>query len=362
MLCRKRVLLSVLCVLAAIPGALGDLSARVLSGPEADSNARREILGEIPHADALWRNQLSLSLSPRFANHRVLLETQAGHKAFLRESSQDLLVGELHTRVDSRWTDWLGTFVDVAARDRRQRNLARSYSAVSSDAGVVLGPWGRFSVVMGAGPRGFAFWPDFYRGFDPGARLARFSYGGAGGYAAGVMRLSDLEAITGTLGVDGRAFAGRASVKILPDGTREFSDTLNRADASAFGDLSVESVRALYFRASWRLTGNLSNSRGETYARNRFSVTAGVVLPGSVRVLVDGQLQLTRWPEGLGLGERLALQEGDENQTSVGAQLSVPLVRGVWMEAKTNAYTAEFSSARVPFLRVTAFAGLGYRI
>jgi len=344
-----RVLLPVLGLL--IPLAAGDLSARFVTGPEADSNARREILGEVPRADVLLRNQLSMSFAPKLQNHRLLLEAQLGHKAFFTETTEDLWVAELRFRHDARWTDWLGTFIDVGGRDRRQRSLARSYNSMTLDAGVVLGPFGPVTLLMGAGPRAFMFWPDL-----------RFSFAGAGTFGAAVFRVGEQETLTATTGLDGRMFAGKRSVKILANGAREFDPVINRADSSGFGELAMESVRALYLRASWRVTGNLSNSRGESFARNRLAITTGVVLPGSVRVLVDAQLQLTRWPEGLGLGERLALQEGDENQTSVGAQLSVPLFQGIWMEARTNAYTAEFSSARVPFLRVTAFAGLGYRI
>ena len=134
-----------------------------------------------------------------------------------------------------------------------------------------------------------------------------------------------------------------------------------RLDGSVFTELTFESVRVLYLRMTARLMGNRSTSHGEQFLRGRLGLTAGGLLPGGVRLLLEGQLQATRWPEGLGLGERLALQEGDESQTSLSAQLSVPLRSGVWVEGKTAAYTAELSAARTPFLRLIAFAGLSYR-
>lgn len=331
--------------------AVGDLSGRVVTGPEADSNARRQVGGELPRADVLHRTNMQLQLAPRFGRHRVLLDAQAGHKAFMRETTQNLLVGELRFRHDAGWLPWLGTFVELNGRDRRQANAARNYNSASMDVGMVLGPWGPVSLLLGAGPRGFIFWPD-----------TRFSFAGAGAFGAVVVRPTPQESLSGTMGLDGRVFSGPPSTKILADGSREFDASLHRVDGSAFGEMSLESARALYLRGAWRITANTSNSRGETYLRQRLQLTVGTVLPMGVRVLLDGQLQATRWPEGLGLGERLALQEGDENQSSLGGQLSVPLRFGAWVEAKAIGYTAEFSSARLPFLRVTAFLGLGYRL
>ena len=217
--------------------------------------------------------------------------------------------------------------------------------------GVTLGPLWGLGLVAGAGPRAFFSWPD-----------ERFHHLGAGGFLAGFLRVTGAEAGSLSVGADGRAFPqGAPAVRVAADGQREHDGSRRRLDGGVWAESSVESVRALYLRGAYRLTGNGSNSRGEAYLRHRLSLTAGCALPGGVRLLLEGQLQATRWPDGLGLGERLAIQESDENQSNVGTQLSVPVAGGLWLEARAAAYTAELSAVRTPFLRYTASVGLGYR-
>jgi hypothetical protein len=207
-------------------------------------------------------------------------------------------------------------------------------------------------LVVGGGPRGFLYWPD-----------PRFHHAGVGAYAAGLLRLTDTEVLSAAVGVDARVFPqGPPATGLSEDGQRAFDDGDRRRDGGAHSEVFVESVRALYLRASYRASGNASNSRGEAYLRHRLGVTAGGALPGGVRVLVEGQVQATRWPDGLGLGERLALQEGDENQTHAQAHLSVPLWGRLWLEGRSAAYTAELSAVRTPFFRFTAMIGLGCRL
>jgi len=285
----------------------------------------------------------------------------------------------------------------MGGRDRRQRSGARSYDTWSMDGGVTLGPLGPVTLVLGGGPRLFVFWPvrtwtpwhgdtmgtDALFTFSDGDprvpldSLLRFSNVGPGAFAAALLQLSSVEMLSGTAGLDARYFPLGLRAARVEDGARIFDergrastasgwlDQLRspprRLDGSVFTELTFESVRALYLRLSARVSGNRSTSTGEQFLRGRVALTAGGLLPGGVRLLFEGQVQATRWPEGLGLGERLALQEGDESQSSLSAQLSVPLRSGIWVEGKTAGYTAEFSSARTPFLRLIAFAGLSYR-
>jgi hypothetical protein len=341
-----------LVLLGGVLALAEDVSVRVLTGPEADSNARREVSGQVPRPDVLWRGQMSGSVMRRERKARVLLETHLGAKAFLREDTENLSVAESRFRADVQWLNMLSTFVDVSGRDRRQLSYARSYTTANADAGLVLGPLGPFQVVAGLGPRTFVFWPD-----------SAFSFVGAGTYAAVTWRPTAAEALSVQAGMDGRLFPRGSPVSSFDDaGTPTFNSTQRRADGSGWTDVSLESTRALYFKLSWRLAGNGSNSRPERFVRQRVAVTGGAQLPGGLRVLVEGHLQATRWPYGLGLGERLVLQEGDESQTNLVAQFSIPLLGGLWLEGRTAAYAAEFSSARTPFLRLTGFLGLGWRL
>ncbi|MEW5849500.1 MAG: hypothetical protein AB2A00_11835 [Myxococcota bacterium] len=330
----------------------GEVRARVTTGPEADSNARRDISGEAPRADLLWRSQLWGLLAHQEAGQRVGVEAQLGAKLFQHQRTEDLLVSELRARHETRLLSLLGTFAEVSARDRRQRSGLRTYSTASAEAGLVLGPVWALQFVVGGGPRGFIFWPD-----------NRFHHAGASLSGSALLRFTDAELASASTGLDGRVFPqGYPAVGEDEQGQRTFDKSDRRRDGSAWGELSVESVRALYLRAALRVSGNVSNSRGEAYARARLGLTAGLSLPGGVRLLADTQLQATRWPEGLGLGERLALQESDENQTSASVQVSVPLAGGLWLEGRTAAYTAELSAVRTPFLRFTALLALGYRL
>lgn len=373
------------------------VTARLVTGPEADSNARREISGQVPQPDVLWRSQASVALSHQEGIHRLTLDGQWGAKVFAQQHTEDLMVGETRFRWDARPWRYLGFFAELGGRDRRQRSGARSYTTSSLDVGLSLGPMGPVTLLWGVGPRLFVFWPvrnalacdgdrwcldDVANVMEgelvvPKDSLLRFSNVGGGSFAALVVQLTGAEVMTLTSGVDGRYFPLGLRAQAIEDGTRVFdargrpvttSDWLGqlrtparRMDGSVFGEFTVESVRVLYLRASARLIGNQSTSRGEQFLRGRLGLTAGGLLPGGIRVLFEGQVQATRWPEGLGLGERLALQEGDESQSSLSAQLSVPLRSGLWLEGRTAAYAAEFSAARTPFLRLVAFVGLGWR-
>jgi hypothetical protein len=295
--------------------------------------------------------QADVELAHDAGGHRVALSSAWGQKLFLRERTEDLLVGELRARHESRWLPWISTFAEVTGRDRRQRSGQRGYDTLQADAGATLGPFRGLGVVAGVGPRGFLNWPD-----------DRFHHVGLGGFLSAFLRVTGAEAGSVSLGLDGRGFPkGSPAVSITADGQRQFDSSRRRLDGGAWAEGSVESVRALYLRAAYRLTGNGSNSRGEAYLRHRLSLTGGCALPGGVRLLVGGQLQATRWPDGLGLGERLAIQEGDENQSHVVTHLGVPLAGGLWLEARAAAYTAELSAVRTPFLRYTGSVGLGYR-
>ena len=381
--------------LAAASGL--DIKARVVTGPEADSNARREISGQVPQPDLLWRSQAGVTAAHRQGRHRVVLDGQWGAKVFTTQHTEDLWVLEAHGRLESGWLPFLVTFVDVGGRDRRQRSGFRTYNTLNADVGASLGPFGPLTVTLAAGPRSFVSWPApvlaacstglcarplAEASQDGDVRLAkdsvlRFSNAGPGGYGQLLWRLNTAESMSAAIGADGRVFPLGLRAQSVTNGTRVFDSRgrpngaaevldqvrlpARRADASSWGEVAVESVRALYLRASWRLVGNLSASQGEQFFRARLGLTAGALLPGGVRALAEVQLQATRWPQGLGLGERLALQEGDESQTNAAILLSVPLAGGLWAEARTAAYTAEFSAARTPFLRLVGFAGLGWR-
>ena len=104
------VLLVVLGPLHGAPASAVEAHGRVSAGPEADSNARREIGGEAPHADLLWRMQADAEVSEEAAGHRLGLSGAWGQKLFLRERSEDLLVGEIRARHEARWLSWLTTF------------------------------------------------------------------------------------------------------------------------------------------------------------------------------------------------------------------------------------------------------------
>ena len=387
-------LLAALVLLAVDPP---QVTARLVTGPEADSNSRREISGQVPQPDVLWRSQASVALSHTEGIHRLTVDGQWGAKVFATQHTEDLLVAETRFRWDMRPFPILGVFAELGGRDRRQRSGARSYTTSSADVGVSVGPLGPVTLLWGMGPRSFVFWPvRGVTGCDgdrwcveslgsieqwdllvPKESLLRFSNVGAGTFAALLVQLTGVEVLSLTSGVDGRYFPLGLRAAAVEDGARVFDERgrarttaqwlgqlrtpVRRMDGSIFGEVTVESVRVLYLRASARVIGNTSTSRGEQYLRGRLGLTAGGLLPGGVRLLVEGQVQATRWPEGLGLGERLALQEGDESQSSLSAQLSVPLRSGLWVEGRTAAYAAEFSTARTPFLRLVAFVGMGWR-
>ena len=66
------------------------MTARLVTGPEADSNARREISGQVPQPDVLWRSQASVALSHQEGIHRLTLDGQWGAKVFAQQHTEDL--------------------------------------------------------------------------------------------------------------------------------------------------------------------------------------------------------------------------------------------------------------------------------
>lgn len=135
-------------------------------------------------------------------------------------------------------------------------------------------------------------------------------------------------------------------------------DTSRRLDLPLQLTVAVTSPRALYLRASGSVVRNLSNSEGEAFTRWRGVVVAGTRLPWELTATGQLALQITRYDDGISLGQRYFLASDDETQNVVDGTLSRPIADWLTVEARLAWYTNELNVEAVTYGRLTGSVGL----
>ena len=134
----------------------------------------------------------------------------------------------------------------------------------------------------------------------------------------------------------------------------------NRYDLHPSFGLRFVSARQLFLSGAYLLGYNDSNSLGETYLRQRLQLVSATQLPFDVFVSLTAALQITRYPSGLALSQRLLLEDGDESQNKLVLTLRRPILDRISLEFRIGSYSNEPSQSGIAFHRLTTYLGLRF--
>jgi len=330
---------------------VSDFRLSAALGPEYDSNARREMRARELVQDALLRGSIASDLALQLGDQRLDASLTAGAKVFSRELSENTVAAMLSAGY--RWAPRHDLLVgaDLSARGRRILDGDRSYQGALVDALVSYSGLGPVTLELRAGPRGFNYEPD-----------PNYSNVGGGVGVGARLRLTRSEQLAIGYQLDGRYFPV-APVLVgfnVDDGT-PITQPGHRTDLQHGGSLQLVSARDLFLSGSYLLLYNQSANLGETFVRHRLQVVVGVQLPLDLFASATAALQITRYPGGLALSQRLLLEDSDESQNKLVLTLQRTLTSQLALECRLGFFSNELSDSDIAFARATAYLGITYR-
>jgi hypothetical protein len=325
---------------------------------EHDSNARRvpddAIIGDRDAFAIGVRDKVADGLA-RFAGVVVgqlaepgLLvrgDVAVGAKLFFNEHTERMGVAQGRVQALSRLPDHLGGGVLVVqgfAKLRGQQSGERTYGLFRTDTLVDQDVGGGFAVRAGVGASAFhAFDFPFFSSAGP-SLLAGLRYG------IGPERIE----VVGDVGLRAFPFAPKDPGGFINDAAER------RADLLSLASVTATSQRRIWLQGSMTVLRNASNARGESFSRARLGAIVGTRLPASITATAQGALQLTRYDDGLSVGQQYFLADDDETQNILDLQLSRPLLGDVFLEARCSFMSNELAVDGARFSRNTAGVGL----
>ncbi|MCG3172561.1 MAG: hypothetical protein GMKNLPBB_00715 [Myxococcota bacterium] len=324
--------------------------------PEADTNATRVTnnANPPPVAGGLINASLFADGAWLAANrqHLVDLSWSIGGKVFFSERTEDMLVNAADARYSFRPIPMLAFGVQGRLKDMRLRLSDRDFTSLSGMGTADIQTWPMGSIQGRGGVRGFAFHPD------PTFSFVAPSVGGS-------LRQGIVGKLAAAAGYDLflKNFSSAAFVRVA-DPTGKVAVAQGEASRS-------DNLHALSFNLSWTgsfiaeggylLQINNSNSVGESITRHR--VTAGVTFVPFWEIFaqLQGQLQFTRFGDGIFLSQTLFLENDDENQSAVMAAIGREIGSGFTLQGQYKLFASEFSRNGAVFTRHVITFGITWR-
>lgn len=344
-------------------GYRATLSSSVGVAAEYDSNARR--LPEVPAdgegagavvmdqakagdlvGDSLLRFEANLGGRVERPGFTLSFDGALGGKLFYEEASERMAAAQGSVSLDAALPFELRAHLGTFGKLRGQASGSRGYAVERTEAFLSR------ALVGGLSVRGGLVGQVFHSGDTP-----VFSSAGGGPLVGLSWLLSREERADVALEAELRCFPFGPPVLEGAEAS-DLDPDLRRCDAPLRASLSFTSARRLFLSAGYVGERNLSNSLGESYTRHRLWGMAATRLPFELTVAARGSLQLTRYDDGISLGQRLFLAEDDESQNSLQLSLSRPWFGGLDVEARLAWYGNEFAKGGVRFSRTTASLGL----
>lgn len=328
------------------------LAGTATAGSGVDTNPRRtlgEMVGPFEQSDGF----LSLIATGRARlafddSHALSANLELGGRKYLRVAGEDVIAADGtagYTFQRGRWL--LGA--NGGGKIRRSRIGDRDYTDLAADAWADWLSTDALSLRLTAGIRGFQF-PDNPLQDSVGPQFA----------LSGRYRLSRQHALAATVGGSPRFFDG---TRRLHDGT--FDPSMPRRDRQLWAQLSYGYRGGSAVQAGLGWVQQASNSFGESTDRYRLSVAISRKLPFDLYAMVQGTLQLIRYPDGIFLARELLLQD-DEAQSSLAAKLAWPIDDHFDLEARYGLYYIRLPDEAIQdpalsYLRQTLQLGLAAR-
>lgn len=331
----------------------------ITSWLEVDSNANRVpdgVLGgdddpgklrppgpdaERPVLDGLARTEATLDLAFHGPGLRLTSESAAGVKLFVHEVGERLVVAQSRaTLISQRLPAELTLVMSAFGKARAQRSGRRTYGLLRGDAVLERSLLG---ITWRAGLNGQAF-----EALDD----PRFSFSGAGVVLGARAPLSAAERLDVALDLAGRGFPWASRDLNVPDGRER------RTDGVGTLHVQLTSARRLFLSLGYSLSRDVSNARGESWWRHRGQALVGLRLPGELTVGAAGTVQLTRYDDGVSIGQAYFLGDEDETQNMLELTLSKPVLGKISLEARGALLGNELATEGARFARQTAALGV----
>lgn len=312
-----------LCLAPSLAGAV-DLrgASRLWLGPGFDSNARRDFVtsASSPQADGFVFALGTADGIIEGERWRLSGTYDVAARKFFLLPSEDTIVnaatGEFLFGLSESFS--LGLFGNV--RDRR--GAERDYTSLLGQAFVDFNPTGNIDVRLRFGATRFLFWPRF-----------AYSFSGPVGDLTARYRFDRRHSVALFGSYNPRTY--NANVNPRPG---EAARDERRFDPFFTVGASYSYRGPFQLTAGYAYLDQTSNSYGETLRRHRLSITAGFRLPAKFTLLTSGALQLTSFPDGIFLSERLQVVEDDENSSTLTIKLVRPVHPHVDLDARYALY------------------------
>jgi hypothetical protein len=335
---------------AILIAAQVSVDGNVITWAEVDTNARRASTGridddplkptptvELPIADGLMRAEGALSLGYHESGLLLRSDNLLGLRLLATQASERMLVAQSRTSVTK--AELPGDFVlflQALGKLRAQRFGDRTYGFGRADAIVERAVIGELSLRGGVYGTGFHAFDNLLFSSGGGGALVGARYG------AGRERVDLLVAAAG------RLYPWRA-LSLADDDRRDFNPAVV---------LQFTSARRLYLSASYLLSRNASNARGESFTRHRVGGVVGFRLPGQITCTALANVQLTQYDDGVSVGQRYFLGDDEESLNVFDVTLSRPLLGGLHAMARAAFYGNELAAEGNRFSRQIAAVGI----
>jgi hypothetical protein len=317
-------------------------------GAGVDSNPPRDYVspGNSTTTDGVLQGILNLAGSLSGQRGRIDATYDLGARNFLTQGNEDTVVQSLV--VDA--TLWLpGPFAAVfEGRVRDRRGAQRDYSDLVAEVELEYQPSQLDFRIYGAAHR-FIFWDqeDFASSFyAPEAGLfARY-------------RFNRHHSVSVFGDVSFRTFNSDVNVH-QPDGTITIDTTMTRHDFFALVGASYSYKGPVNITVSYSYLDSSSNSFGESYSQHRIGLVVGIALPWQLMFLLNGQLRLAQYPDGVYLTPDILVLEDDENQSSISVKMLRPLGEHFEIDVRYAFYYGVLPNNGFVYERHTALIGFG---
>ena len=332
-------------MLAALPASAqlaASGRATLLAG--ADTNAPRDYDATSAGQDATASLVVDGSAQYGRGPFRAFGDLSLGGRGFLRYGTENVFVtaGTLELEL----TPLEAISVSLVGTGKDRRGGQRDYTDGVGQAVVTWAPDRRLQVRLRGGLHGFDYRPNAAYGFTA------LECGGALSW-----RFDPRHRLLASLDTGTRSYPS-----IARDATgADAPGAPRRSDGVLSASAGYEYRGPVRFRADYAWTEQRSNSFGETNLRHRLSAQLGVRLPWEVTAVVNGAVQLTRFPDGIFLSSDVLLANDEENANSVSLRLARPVSDAVDVELRCALFDYELPANGLSYQRQVASVGVSAR-
>lgn len=332
-------------VATAAHAAEWDSSTRAELAPGADTNALRETFGGRVRPDGLLAATVQSTVLGAFERGGISATGALGGKLFATQHDADMLAARMDLAGRLRLAGPLFGALQAGGKDLTERGHVRDYDTAHAGAALdsmLLG----FRLQAGGG----------YALVAPRNLLSRpFSAQGP------------TAAVTGSFTTQDRSHAVSLGWDLwyrrFPRWFDPGEPGVARIDAAHTLTLGWQHQGDFVFGAGYSFTLNESTVRGAIYQRHRVFLRGALEMPFDITGALQAQLQLSRYPEGIFVGEQL-IGDNDENQSSMEARLTKPMGEKWDLFLGLSVYGSELAGHTGPdytFLRGVLLLGLSWR-